>query len=96
MRSNPRLNPRLVVPAFVSGLMWACANTAWFVANGKLSLAVAFPIITSGPGIVSSLWGVFVFREIRGARNLGFLSLCLLYTSPSPRDQRGSRMPSSA
>ena len=24
------------------------------------------------------------------------LSNCLLYTSPSPRDQRGSRMPSSA
>ena len=29
------------------------------------------------------------------ARNLRLL-LCLLYTSPSPRDQRGSRMPSSA
>ena len=26
----------------------------------------------------------------------GILSVCLLYTSPSPRDQRGSRMPSSA
>ena len=25
-----------------------------------------------------------------------FLTPCLLYTSPSPRDQRGSRMPSSA
>ena len=25
-----------------------------------------------------------------------YLSICLLYTSPSPRDQRGSRMPSSA
>ena len=24
------------------------------------------------------------------------LATCLLYTSPSPRDQRGSRMPSSA
>ena len=24
------------------------------------------------------------------------MSRCLLYTSPSPRDQRGSRMPSSA
>ena len=24
------------------------------------------------------------------------LQICLLYTSPSPRDQRGSRMPSSA
>ena len=27
---------------------------------------------------------------------LGSPTLCLLYTSPSPRDQRGSRMPSSA
>ena len=26
----------------------------------------------------------------------GFYLVCLLYTSPSPRDQRGSRMPSSA
>ena len=25
-----------------------------------------------------------------------FYKICLLYTSPSPRDQRGSRMPSSA
>ena len=24
------------------------------------------------------------------------INICLLYTSPSPRDQRGSRMPSSA
>ena len=28
--------------------------------------------------------------------NAGTYNLCLLYTSPSPRDQRGSRMPSSA
>ena len=26
----------------------------------------------------------------------GIAKICLLYTSPSPRDQRGSRMPSSA
>ena len=26
----------------------------------------------------------------------GPIAICLLYTSPSPRDQRGSRMPSSA
>ena len=30
--------------------------------------------------------------ELEDQRNQG----CLLYTSPSPRDQRGSRMPSSA
>ena len=50
--------------------------------------------------------------KIIGAVNLGFVLIafnyllswvlavvygrCLLYTSPSPRDQRGSRMPSSA
>ena len=33
--------------------------------------------------------------EIANLR-LAFLKSCLLYTSPSPRDQRGSRMPSSA
>ena len=30
------------------------------------------------------------------SEELAQLSVCLLYTSPSPRDQRGSRMPSSA
>ena len=31
-----------------------------------------------------------------GLLALALLVICLLYTSPSPRDQRGSRMPSSA
>ena len=30
------------------------------------------------------------------ARTTNRMGTCLLYTSPSPRDQRGSRMPSSA
>ena len=40
--------------------------------------------------------------DVRTTRNMGLnfigirLKGCLLYTSPSPRDQRGSRMPSSA
>ena len=37
------------------------------------------------------LLGAMVRSELR-ERGL----ICLLYTSPSPRDQRGSRMPSSA
>ena len=32
----------------------------------------------------------------RGEGDLTWKRICLLYTSPSPRDQRGSRMPSSA
>ena len=33
-------------------------------------------------------------REVNA--NIPLFLVCLLYTSPSPRDQRGSRMPSSA
>ena len=41
---------------------------------------------------------IFAYSEFNNEITgwLAFLSLCLLYTSPSPRDQRGSRMPSSA
>lgn len=73
MKSNPRINPRLVIPGFISGIMWAIANTCWFIANNALDMSIAFPIITSGPGIISALWGVFVFGEIRGRRNYTML-----------------------
>ena len=45
---------------------------------------------------------ILVLGSIPGARSdigavaPGVVLHCLLYTSPSPRDQRGSRMPSSA
>ena len=35
-------------------------------------------------------------RQADGHAHVGEAMACLLYTSPSPRDQRGSRMPSSA
>ena len=34
--------------------------------------------------------------QISEVDDINVSSTCLLYTSPSPRDQRGSRMPSSA
>ena len=37
-----------------------------------------------------------VHRQIVGQMGRDGYLTCLLYTSPSPRDQRGSRMPSSA
>ena len=35
-------------------------------------------------------------EELLGAAHAGCYSICLLYTSPSPRDRTRSRMPSSA
>jgi len=77
MRGSPMINNRLVLPAMLSGVMWAIAQTMWFLANGALSVSVAFPLITSGPGIISAMWGVFVFGEISGCRNYGVLCLAI-------------------
>ena len=40
--------------------------------------------------------GRYVPRAVLMDLEPGTMDSCLLYTSPSPRDQRGSRMPSSA
>lgn len=63
--NNPKVYPRAILPGFVSGLMWGVATSSWFVANKVLSEAVAFPIVTTGPGVVASILGVVVFKEIQ-------------------------------
>jgi glucose uptake protein GlcU len=78
MRGSPMINNRLTLPAMLSGVMWAIAQTMWFLANTAMSQSVAFPMICSGPGIVSALWGVFAFGEISGARNYVVLCLAIL------------------
>ena len=37
-----------------------------------------------------------IYSKITKITSVDDMTHCLLYTSPSPRDQRGSRMPSSA
>ena len=48
-----------------------------------------------GVGIIVMALAVLPMLSI-GGMQLFKTESCLLYTSPSPRDQRGSRMPSSA
>ena len=56
-----------------------------------ISLIKERPFIGYGPTTSKFLLGEYSLYT----HNL-LLNICLLYTSPSPRDQRGSRMPSSA
>ena len=47
--------------------------------------------VRKAPGLVKE-----VFRATHMFRLRGNMGICLLYTSPSPRDRQKSRMPSSA
>lgn len=79
MKNKPKVYPKVILPGVISGLMWGGATAGWFVANQVLSPAIAFPIITTGPSIVASLWGIFIFHEIRGTRNICILLLGFVF-----------------
>ena len=58
---------------------------------GGLSIALGL--------VMAAVYSIPYAIDEPGRMNLPFVDeypTCLLYTSPSPRDQRGSRMPSSA
>ena len=67
-----------------------------YVVVTALSLPGAAILTLLGGALFGLGWGFILvsFASSIGA-SCAFL-ICLLYTSPSPRDQRGSRMPSSA
>lgn len=79
-RNAPLVNANAVLAALVSGIGWGIANAMWFLANARLGLSTAFPIICTGPSIVASLWGIGYFREIRGLRNLVILAVAFVVT----------------
>ncbi|XP_065592317.1 transmembrane protein 144 [Cyrtonyx montezumae] len=74
-KNKPIVYPQAILPGFVSGVLWAIANCCWFIANHYLSAVVSFPIITAGPGLIAALWGVLVFKEIKGVKNYLLLSV---------------------
>lgn len=80
MKNHPKVYPEAILPGFISGILWAIATCCWFLANNYLSAVVSFPIITAGPGLIAALWGVLVFKEIRGMRNylLLILAFCIV------------------
>ena len=78
---------------------------------GKAPKAYAYTedesIIGSSFYVMEKVEGIIIDNKVAKERNISETefpvianswldTLCLLYTSPSPRDQRGSRMPSSA
>merc|ERR1719336_1284128 len=78
--NKPHINPQIALPAWLSGVVWGVAQMSWFIANDKLGITTAYPLITTGPGVVGALWGVCVFGEIRGRKNFVILGLAVLFS----------------
>ena len=73
------------------------ADKEVFYATGRRKTSVARVYMTKGKGVFTV--NKKPMDEYFGRETSSMIinqPLCLLYTSPSPRDQRGSRMPSSA
>jgi glucose uptake protein GlcU len=73
--NRPDLYPEIVLPGILSGLMFGIGTVCFYLSANVLSQAISSPISCSGPPIVASLWGVFLYKEIKGWRNLLVLSL---------------------
>jgi hypothetical protein len=57
------------------------AQICFFIANENLGMVVVFPITSAGPGVVASLWSLFLFKEIKGKRNFRLMTLSFSVTA---------------
>ena len=86
----------VVGPAALPGLQ---AQVEQILAEARKQGATACEVAVSVEQGLSTTVRQREVETVEFNRDQGFgitLYVCLLYTSPSPRDQRGSRMPSSA
>ena len=79
MKNTPIVYPRIILPGFMSGFLWAIAQFSWFVANDCLSFSVSFPVITSGPGLIAAGIGIY-YGEIFGKKNFLMLGTSIVLT----------------
>lgn len=80
--NKPAVYPKAILPGLISGIMWGIATAAWFKANDNLTLSISFPLIASGPGIVTFAFGLFLYREFKGWKNYLFYSIALAIQLP--------------
>lgn len=76
-RNRPQIFPQSIVPSMICGVLWAIATVLFMITDAVLGMLVGQTVLVIGPIMVSSLWSVFVFREVQGTKNLSLLSIAL-------------------
>jgi glucose uptake protein GlcU len=80
-KNSPNINPKIILPGLASGFMWSIGQISWFIANQNLQLAVSFPLVSVGPGLIGAIWGIVVFKEVSGTRNFMFLGGAFVFSA---------------
>jgi len=73
VKRPPQVFPQSILPSYISGAMWGIAQCGLMMATQILGPTIGFPIGSAGPLVVSSLWSVLYFHEIRGGKNITLL-----------------------
>ncbi|VDO15027.1 unnamed protein product [Rodentolepis nana] len=47
-----------ILPSLLSGILWAIAQSSWFVANATLGEPVTFPVVTTCPAVIATVVSV--------------------------------------
>ena len=92
------------LPPILQGLALPVIGSPMFIVSGpelviaqcKAGIIGTFPALNARPAEMLEKWIVRIKLELDEYQKANPDKICLLYTSPSPRDKRQSRMPSSA
>ncbi|KAK0394321.1 hypothetical protein QR680_000681 [Steinernema hermaphroditum] len=76
-KNRPYARPELILPSVGYGVLWSIGMTLFFISNHALLQVVSFPITTRLPAIIGALTDVFLYRTIKGSRNLLILTLAI-------------------
>uniref|UniRef100_A0AC35F0I2 EamA domain-containing protein n=1 Tax=Panagrolaimus sp. PS1159 TaxID=55785 RepID=A0AC35F0I2_9BILA len=77
-RGKPFIDSRLILPSVLYGILWSIGMILFFISNHKLSQTVSYPITARLPAIIGALTDVFIFRSIKGVKNLTILSIGII------------------
>ena len=95
-KASPEVIPLIAVDSYATTALWTHVFVEYFIPEVDRRLAETgnYQIRWNKAfgGTIAKTRGVLDSLQY----DLADIGICLLYTSPSPRDQRGSRMPSSA
>jgi len=67
------------LPGGISGLLWSVGNAASMISVDYLGEAIGYSVI-QGSILISGLWGIFWFNEVKGSKNILFWFLSAFLT----------------